>query len=341
MNSTKKFIQQHITALGPMTLEEYMSICLHHPEHGYYAKNNPSHSPIGAKGDFITAPEVGQVFGETVALWCISQWHLLGKPPTINLVELGPGNGTMMQDILRTFKSLNIPSNVFVHLVEISPVLRTKQLVALGDYQNINHYLSIDDIRIDGPTIIVANEFFDALPINQQIKSGDNWHTRMVGLDNRSELFFYPKPSSIHDDLDIFEESPASINILLKITSLLQSNKGACLIIDYGYTKGTGDTLQALYQHKPCSVFENPGNADLTAHVNFGKFSDVLTEKKITHTLATQSQFLTQFGAQERTKNLTEKNPDQKNILESALHRLTNNDKMGQLFKVLSFNVTT
>lgn len=339
MDSTKKFIQEKIKSSGPISLEEYMSICLHHPKYGYYAKNNLSFSPIGGDGDFITAPEIGQVFGETIAFWCIHQWHLLGTPHTINLVELGPGNGTMIRDILQTFQSLNIDTNIVVHLVEISPILKIKQRNILSSYQNIYHYSSIDEISLNDPTIVLANEFFDALPINQKIKIENYWHARVVALNEHSELCFAPKISTPNDRVDIAEESSASMETLLKIISLLHKNTGSCLIIDYGYMEGSGDTLQAVHQHSSCCVFKNPGNIDLTAHVNFGKLSSILTEKNISYTLTTQGQFLSQFGAKERTHNLVEQNPLYKHTLESALHRLTDNDKMGQLFKVLSFNV--
>ena len=295
-------LKQIILAETPMTVDRYMELCLTHPVHGYYMKQDP----FGANGDFTTAPEISQIFGEIIGVWCVTKWEQAGKPEKFALMELGPGRGTLMSDLLRGVKHIH-GFKPEIHLVEISPVLRAAQREKLP--QAIWHN-EIPQLKI--PTIVIANEFFDALPIKQFI--GDK--ERMIIANGDNLAFNMPA-----DEGTVHEICPAARDIMAKI-----SENMAGIIIDYGYReRRKADSLQAMRQHKFVSPLDNPGDADLTAHVDFAALINY--SKKITN-FYTQREFLLGHGADLRAKMLKK---------ESDLARLIEPAQMGELFKVLCF----
>ena len=318
-----------------ITVAEFMNDALYNKDTGYYA----NHEPIGRGGDFITAPEMSQVFGETVAIWCIDTWHKLQYESNINIVELGPGNGTMMQDVLRVVDKLATkPANAF--LLEKSLKLRQRQQQKLG-----GRPIWLDELEQlpAQPTLFLANEFFDALPVDQYIYDDTGWKLRLVCIEEE-QYKFVPGPKVSFDFLpekaklgDIFEHSEMQEEFANKISQHLEENGGAALIIDYGYSDGYGDTLQAMRNNRYIDVLTNPGQADITTHVNFSWLKELFSSKGLsTSDIIDQGRFLQQFGIDQRTQLLC-KNATKLQIasLLSAAARLTAPQHMGQLFKVL------
>ena len=270
-------IKKLIKSSGPMPVWRYMELCLMHPEHGYYV----SRDPLGREGDFTTAPEVSQMFGELLGLWAASVWKAIGSPPTLRLVELGPGRGTMMADALRALRVLPpLYQSLSIHLVEINPVLREKQRATLSGVRNIAWHDSIDEVP-DGPAVILANEYFDVLPIHQVVKRETGWHERVVLLDDTGKLVFgaAAEPTPRFEVLlpplvraapvgAVFEWRPDAE--IMKIATRVRDQDGAALIIDYGHLRSdAGDTFQAIARHSFTDPLKNPGQADVTAHVDF------------------------------------------------------------------------
>ncbi len=254
-----------------------MALALGHPEWGYYTTRDP----FGRKGDFITASEISQVFGEMLGLWCVEVWRQMGAPDPVRLVELGPGRGTLMADALRAAAvSPDFIRAAQVHLVETSPVLREAQRSALAGRDVVWHD-RFDDIP-EGPLLLVANEFFDALPVRQLQREADGWCERLVGNGPQGLQFVLSTPGAPSAALldpgmragaaegAIAEIQPAALSIAAAISARLGAFGGAALIIDYGYMQSAaGDTLQAVRSHKPHDVLLDPGDADLTVHVDF------------------------------------------------------------------------
>ena len=326
----RKIIEDEIRAHGPIRLDRYMEICLSHPEYGYYT----SQQPFGRKGDFITAPEISQMFGELVGLWLIHMWQAQGAPERFALVELGPGRGTLMADILRVAAVMPAflrAARVF--LLESSPRLRVEQKERLGKF-DIAHIDGLDDMP-DMPLYLVANEFFDALPIRQFVKNDFGWQERLVA----EGLAFSLGKTRDMPDLDrrfrgietgrIVETRKEAEAMSAVITKKITTRGGAAIIIDYGDYDGVGDTFQAVKQHKMVDPFAGPGKADLTAHVRFGE----LVQNGVEPGFATQGEFLTRMGIDERRKVL-EKASGKPLGLEQA--RLIGDDEMGNAFKVLA-----
>ena len=270
-------IRRLIGAAGPMPLSEYMRLCLTHPQHGYYINRDP----FGAGGDFITSPEISQMFGELIGLWMAAVWRQMGEPENVRVIELGPGRGTLMHDALRAAKVVKgFREAIVLHLVEISPALQKVQDDRLADLGiPILWHTALAEVP-GGPSIIIANEFIDALPVHQAAKQDDGWHERVVDIAGEGNLVFAAAP----DPLPFFEASmPRGLrqaplgaiyewradNIALELGRRLR-NEGAALIIDYGHTHfGLGDTLQAVAGHSFTDPLRAPGQADLTAHVDF------------------------------------------------------------------------
>ena len=319
---------------GPMPLSRYMDLCLSHPEHGYYTTRDP----LGAKGDFVTAPEISQMFGELIGLWIVDVWDKMGRPTDVKIVELGPGRGTLMADALRTFKAAPEMS-ASLYCVEISPVLRAAQQARLTAT-----WLDEVDAVPPGPMIVIANEFFDALPIDQIIRQDGAWRQIVIGENGDGQLERRPGPSTIspagdHSDGTIIETSPATADLMGKIASRLVHEGGAALIIDYGPAEpATGDTLQALHNGTYANPLDAPGAADLTAHVNFPALRDTaLSAGAIIHGPVPQAAFLEQLGLFARADTLKQNaTPDQRRQIDLAAHRLTAPDQMGTLFKALA-----
>ncbi len=323
-------IQTQIEATGSLTVSEFMALALYDPTDGYYAKK----IPIGRSGDYITAPEMTQVFGEIIALWFVDLWHQAGHSPLFHLVEMGPGRGTLMTDILRTFLSLKIPLPQ-VHLVEISPLLKELQKAALTPFStSIFWHNDLTTLPQDqGFCMMVANEFWDALPIQQFTKMNEEWVERHVGK-NDNQLIFLPEEST-----PIHEVCPDMPHLVTQISNHLKASQGAALFLDYGYDQpdAAGDTLQALSHHKPQSSLVNVGQADLTHHVDFYRLKKLFEDADLkVHGPMPQGEFLKELGLEIRTEQLCERaNPDQRGTLRTAAVRLAHPSHMGTLFKAM------
>ncbi len=326
---------------GPMTIADYMSACLMHPEHGYYTTRDP----LGAEGDFITAPEISQMFGELVGLCLAQSWLDQGQPDRIVLAELGPGRGTLMADILRATKAvLGFHDAARIALLEASPVLRRMQSDTLQGHEP-QWIDSITDLA-DLPLFLVANEFFDALPIRQFLRDGEGWRERLIGVDGASLAFGLGAqvPQAALDDRlqdtqddDLVELCAAAAPILCNIARQISRNGGAALIIDYGDWRSLGDTLQALQAHVSVDPLAQPGQADLTAHVDFEALANAAKVSGCAHTrLTPQGVFLERLGITARAQSLAATlSGTQLETLIAAHRRLTHPDEMGNLFKVL------
>jgi NADH dehydrogenase [ubiquinone] 1 alpha subcomplex assembly factor 7 len=342
-------IRKQIAASGPMPVSRYMQICLTHPEYGYYLKRDP----LGRDGDFITAPEVSQMFGELIGLWAASVWNAMGMPQEVKFIELGPGRGTMMGDALRAVRILPaFHDAISVHLVEASPTLRDKQRDKLADAAYVEWYDRIEDIP-EGPAIILANEFFDALPIHQAVRKETGWHERTIEIDDDILAFgTAPNPMPRFEVLlpplaraapvgAIFEWRPD--NEVITLARRVRDQGGAALIIDYGHLRtDAGDTFQAVARHNYTNPLRNAGLADLTAHVDFQALARAAEDVGArAHGPVEQGSFLKNLGIETRAqalmKNATE---DGQKLITAGLARLTgpSPEGMGSLFKVLGIS---
>lgn len=328
---------QRIQATGPITLAEYMADCLLHPDHGYYATRDP----FGATGDFTTAPEISQMFGELLGLCLAQTWLDQGSPAAITLAELGPGRGTLMADVLRaTARVPGFHAAANVVLVEASATLRKRQRATLGNHPV--QWLDSAESLPDAPLYLLANEFFDALPIRQFSRMLQGWAETMVGVTGGALALGRAAPmdlAQLNNRLadtkpgDVVEICPAAPAIVQAISARIDQNGGAALILDYGGWTSNGDTFQALKAHQFTDPLAAPGEADLTAHVDFA----ALAAHAPAHAYTTQGQLLTALGIDARAAQLA------RNLTGSALtahhaalHRLTAPTEMGQLFKALA-----
>jgi len=344
MSPLEDLIRKRIAADGPITVADFMTLALGHPEHGYYMKGDP----FGTTGDFITAPEISQVFGELIGLWSAMTWQQIGAPAKTILIECGPGRGTLMSDMLRAAKTVPpFLDTIEIHLVETSPAMRERQRTNLTGHTPQWHD-SLETVPA-GPTILIANEFLDALPIRQLIRTENGWAERRVGLSDKGLVFEtgedvsdtvlpVPLQEAHAPPGTIFETCPAALDFADSLNRRLSTAPGAALLIDYGHVKsGIGDTLQAVRTHKFADVLAHPGDADLTAHVDFDAFGRQLRNGgPRTMGPVTQSAFLSVLGIKERTKQLTTGiAPDMAATLRSGTERLTAQNQMGELFKVM------
>jgi SAM-dependent MidA family methyltransferase len=331
MTPLEKIIDEIIASEGPVPLDRYMGLCLGHPVYGYYMNRDP----FGERGDFITAPEISQIFGELIGVWCSAAWDAMGKPSQFNLVELGPGRGTLMADILKAAKVMpGFRNAARIHLVEISPVLRKLQKEKLGT--DATWHDSIASIP-DGPMLLVANEFFDAIPIRQFEKREGKWFERCVGAEG---LGFMPASLDVAQgtDGDVIEFAPQRLEIVSEIGRRLANHKGAALIIDYGHLQtAPGDTLQAMRAHKYVELTDRPGESDITSHVDFEALGKALVQGGArVHLAITQRAFLLAMGLERRAAILSSKaDANTRDILARAVARLVGEQEMGQLFKVM------
>jgi NADH dehydrogenase [ubiquinone] 1 alpha subcomplex assembly factor 7 len=332
-------LREMIALEGPITVERYMSLCLRH----YYATRDP----LGSAGDFTTAPEISQMFGELIGLWMLEIWNAMGRPAPCRLVELGPGRGTLMADLLRAAKLLPaFKTAASVHLVETSPALRQRQQESLaGSGFPIEWHDRLDGVP-PGPTLLVANEFFDALPVRQFLASERGWCERLVGLEGERLIFgLRPEPEqALGNPLrlgDILEWPAASVDLMSGLAKRLARDTGAALIVDYGYWgPAFGNTLQAVKRHAPVNPLEEPGEADLTTHVDFQRLAQAAAQQNArAHGFVPQGDFLQSLGIQARASALKARaTPAQAADLDRGLARLTERGSkgMGELFKVLA-----
>lgn len=347
MSAVEDILKKRIHASGPVTVAEYMEIALAHPEHGYYITRDP----LGQGGDFTTAPEISQMFGELLGAWAAHCWmqHQPQNAP-FALVELGPGRGTLMSDALRAL-SVARPflDAMHLNLVETSPVLREKQAAALSGH-NPQWHDRIETIP-DGPALIIANEFFDALPVRQFVKTNDGWCERMVGLSPADKLSFGlahladEELALIPDDLrdagpeSLFEFCPAGLGIMTALAERIARDGIAMLMIDYGHDlRACGETLQAVHEHDFAPVLAAPGEADLTAHVDFAMLAEAAQAAGAkTYGPVGQGDFLNALGIRERAAMLKDQaDTKQAADIDAAMARLTSKAQMGQMFRVMA-----
>ncbi len=340
MNQLGRHLADRIRLSGPLSIAVYMAAALGHPKWGYYT----SRDPLGRAGDFTTAPEISQMFGELIGLWCADRWQFMGRPGHFILAELGPGRGTLMADALRAGGALpGFLDAADIHLVETSPVLRGAQENALTG-RAVAWHDRIADLP-HGPILVIANEFFDALPIRQFQRGRNGWHERMV--DVRDDAFIpvlsplaVPGVDFPEAAMDaVFEVSPARSAALSAVAHHIGGHGGAALIIDYGHgTSAVGETFQAMRAHEYVDPFQDPGAADLTAHVDFQALAAAAHEAGArAHGPVSQGRFLDQLGIGARADRLKIRATEaQVKDIDGALHRLTAQDQMGQLFKVMA-----
>lgn len=343
----EKILIDQIKTQGALDVGQFMSLALSHPQHGYYMTRDP----LGRSGDFITAPEVSQLFGEMIAVWAMDLWQQMGSPAEFILLECGPGRGTLMADLLRA--SAHVPGfreAAKLHLVEISPALKAKQKEALAGYNPVWHD-NLQSVPSDAPMIIIGNEFLDALPFHQLQKTEEGWAERVVEYDGdfrfglrkiRPELLRLI-PGHLFDTKtgNVFEVAPARQECAAKIAAKIKVQGGGVLLIDYGPVQsGCGDTLQALRANQFVDVFEAIGHADLTSHVDFEALALAARQGgAFVHGPVTQGEFLRNLGIDLRGAALKQHAaPKAAQDLEKGLHRLCDSGQMGMLFKVIGFS---
>ncbi len=345
MSALAALLARRIREAGPLGVDDYMEMALTHPQHGYYATRDP----LGARGDFITAPEVSQIFGELIGLWCADNWLRMGRPDPVILAELGPGRGTLMADMLRALRvTPDFRRALRLHLVETSPALRAKQATALADAEPRWHD-SVSTLP-QGPLLLVANEFLDVLPIQQFVRAADGWHERRVALTGDGVLSFAlaaapndgaPIPAALRDAApgSLCEVRPAAEALAAALGARLAAQGGAALFIDYGHAASAcGDTLQAVRGHRRHDVLADPGEADLTAHVDFAAVACAAAAAGArAWGPVTQGAFLAAIGLAARAAALTRRaTPAQAEAIAAACQRLIDPAEMGTLFKVLA-----
>jgi SAM-dependent MidA family methyltransferase len=364
-------LRAQIAQDGPISVAEYFTRCLHDPRDGYYA----TRPALGEGGDFLTAPAVSQMFGELIGLWILETWTRMGRPAPVRLVEMGPGDGTLISDILRAARLLpEFLEAADLWLVEVSPPLRAVQAAKLTDAPVAPRWADrLEAVPAGAPLILVANEVLDCLPAHQFVRTEHGWAERMVGLDEQGNLAFGLKPlgpspvgeaarkgrwgEQIHlgqrpppspsatpppqgEDLEpgvVVESSPAQAALGSEIGHRVARDGGAALLIDYGRdAAGSGDTLQALKAHRKVSPLAEPGQADLTVWADFPAVLAAAAEAgATTGPILSQAAFLQGLGVQQRAQALTSARPDQADKLARQLDRLTGAAQMGELFKVV------
>ena len=326
------------------SLDKFIDFSLYNKKFGYYMKKNP----FGKKGDFITAPNISRLFAEMIAIWVISFWKSLGSPKKFNLIELGAGNGEMMKTLIESFE--NFPDflkscNLIIH--EKSPILIKEQKKKLKKVEIL--WMSKIDKLKKIPSIFIANEFFDALPIKQFRKKENVWFEKFINFTNRDEAFFFEKKADIKKveknigleiskNQNFIEYSELCLNYLKKISKIIKKNNGGLLLIDYGYIDGNMEnSLQAVSNHKIANILKNIGNTDITHNLNFNLFQNFIKKMNgLSINLTTQKKFLLKMGIKDRAEIIS-KNKDflKKADIYYRLQRLIDQKQMGDLFKVM------
>lgn len=343
-------IRRQIEMTGPMDLGQFMMLALTHPDHGYYMKKDP----LGRDGDFTTAPEISQMFGEMIGVWLADMWDRMGEQTPFILLECGPGRGTLMADILRATKAVSgFHEKMQIHLLEISPTLKEKQERILKPYTEagkVTWHADLSDVPRNYPVFFIANEFFDALPFRQFVFQQGGWHEKVIVLNQgeskggqplaygyrKSPLEF--EAPKLPQNGDVYEYAPARGAVLRDIAGRVKEQGGAGLIVDYGHIRSDyGETFQAVRGHEYCDPLEHVGNADLTSHVDFEALrSAALSVGVKCSPIIEQGRFLTQLGISVRAQALKKTaTTAQQQDIEKSLHRLTASDQMGALFKVM------
>ena len=330
-----------IAATGPIDVAQYMTACLHDPQDGYYA----TRPALGAEGDFITAPLVSQMFGELIGLWLAETWAALGHPPSFKLVEMGPGDGTLMSDILRAgAAATGFLDAAEVWLVETSRPLRDRQAERLASH-DIKWADRLAEVPAGAPLLLVANELLDCLPVRQYVRTPGGWAERRVTAAEGRLAFALSAPLTLVEPAglpparpgDVLELSPAQAALGAEIGARLASDGGAALLIDYGRASpGYGDTLQALRAHQKVDPLATAGVADLTVHADFPAVAAAARAGGAAAApILTQGDFLLRLGIVQRAEVLARARPEAFDTLERQLSRLVSPQEMGDLFKVL------
>ncbi|MEE2980545.1 MAG: SAM-dependent methyltransferase [Pseudomonadota bacterium] len=346
MTPMTSHLRNEIAMHGPLTVAAYMAAAMGHPEHGYYINRDP----LGMTGDFVTSPEVSQMFGELIGLWCVAGWHQMGSPDTVRLVEMGPGRGTLMADALRAMTTApECRAALDVHLVETSPTLSALQRKAL-DGISVAWHDALAEVP-EGPLLLVTNELYDVLPIHQFIRTLQGWRERLVDTQSQGGFRFVladqptPALALLPDSLDgapinsFAEMSAAAISLTHDIARRLVDHGGLALIIDYASDQGPlGDTFQAVRDHGNHHVLDDPGEADLSARVDFTTVARVARDGGAeVYGPVSQGEFLLALGIEARAAKLaTGASAGQRQDIETALGRLIGSGEMGSLFKVLA-----
>lgn len=335
-------LAERIVRDGPISVAEYVETCLHDPQYGYYRRQ----VAIGAAGDFVTAPEISQVFGEIIGLWCAVVWQQMGAPPAVRLIELGPGRGTLMHDALRAVRLVPaFRAALSVDLVESNTTLAAIQRTTLSG-ESVRMRWSRDLSPGSGPAIVIANEFLDTFPVAQFVFRNGAWHTRCVGIDAGGKLAFTDRPLAPGVRVATGMPRPSEGDI---VSSHQRAFDGfarelaacgtplAALFIDYGHAKpGFGDTLQAVAAHRYADPLQTPGEADLTAQVDFSAFANTVRASGLASDgPLPQAEFLGRLGAVERASRLMAANPDRAATIEAGMARLMAPTGMGSRFQVI------
>ncbi|WP_336279477.1 class I SAM-dependent methyltransferase [Bartonella sp. CB175] len=346
MATLKAKIKEIIALNGPITVSQYMTLALTDPQFGYYR----TQIPFGRAGDFITAPEISQLFGEMIGIWVLASWKAHDCPHPFILAEIGPGRGTLMDDILRTIQKLSTTAfnSAEIFLIEVSQRLAKEQQNRLSSYNKQIHSIESFSQIPSKPLFLIANEFFDALPINQYIKINGEWRERRITVNKNGDFAFiahqnrfspsylYPDYSEIPDGT-IFEHAPSRHQLMQQISNHLRQMTGSALLIDYGAAEfAFGDTLQAVSKHKFQDIFEAPGEHDLTSHVGFAFLKTIALKQRCFVEILEQRDFLLKMGLLQRAKQLgANKSAALQNKIHQDVKRLAGSDQMGKLFKVL------
>lgn len=326
-----------IQASGPISVAAYMDLCLHDRTHGYYATRP------GLGRDFITAPEISQVFGELLGLWAAHEWQQLGAPDRFNLIEIGPGRGTLMADAMRAAASVpGFAEAAQLHFIEPSPVLRA--LLASQFESHAPVFLDrLEQAPTDRPLLILANEWLDCLPVQQYVRVGEAWHERVIGLDDEGGLAFglSDAPAAfvpeVPGEQDAFELQPGLKTLIETLHDLLRQTRGRALLLDYGPATGTpGDTLRSYQDGQQISPLAAPGASDLTCDVDFSRLRRLADARSLLVSGPTsQSQFLLALGAEARLNQLAQQHPDQADDLYAGVKRLVDPAEMGTRFQAI------
>jgi len=344
-NIFEEYLKKIIKISGPISVAQFMLEHANNPKFNYYAHEREK---IGARGDFITSPEISQVFGELIGIWCANIWILMGSPNKFNLVELGPGNGTLMQDVLRTLKIIpNFINSVEIHLIENSDYLQRMQKNYLKNELKIFWHKNLSSIP-NNPSIIISNEFLDTFPIHQYELTDQGWAERYIGLDEREDFCLINNKvnKNFLSDLNnlskgsIFEFSPSLNYFFEELTLKLRTSGGFGLFIDYGYEKNPyKSTIRSISGHKFVNIFRDIGNTDLSAYVNFGALKSLSERLGIyNYGIINQGFFLNNMGIIPRTEMLINSNPLMKYNLINSRDKLTDNNEMGEVFKVFAIS---
>ncbi|WP_297323244.1 class I SAM-dependent methyltransferase [uncultured Bartonella sp.] len=347
MSDLKNRICELIALNGPIRVSTFMSSALGDDRDGYYKHEKP----FGKNGDFVTAPEISQMFGELIGVFVVESWQALDKPPSFTLCELGPGRGTLMQDLLRTVKKLSSAcfAAAQIFMVETSRRLSDEQRKNLQSYKDKIRWVADFNSVSGAPLIVVANEFFDALPIDQFVKEKGNWHERLIATDGHDNLIFVlgqnvldqTTLSQKYNDLPdgtILELAPLRLQYARNIFNRLAKSRGSALFIDYGSENlPYGDTLQAVSKHRYQDIFDAPGQHDLTSHVDFSSLRVAAAKDRCVSALLSQSEFLVGLGLLERAGQLgANKSREIQEKIRADVERLAGADQMGEIFKVLA-----